>query len=502
MSDKKKEMRLLPRFSIYILDKDPVIIGGMDKSSSIKEINFYSSLNSFAFNADITIEDVDNTILNLLSEATGAKATICLYEPPTISEPFQSIKNGLDDAKKVFQKTFSVDKIEVLKFDTNYPPTSKLKIILRDVYDSLVLNKIMCFSNFNLKWDSSEMEVEPMIHRLLRSYEFFAGKMIIPKDIFGVNESKLKRRFATDRSTPLRDVFRKYIDSLYNTRWYEYLTKGQPILDVPTCQLAYTNLYSIDDDGIFHQRPYLTASNIIDSKPDKNIYSLPYVKKGLISNFAFKDNNVSVDDMAIDLRGCASGELKEKILAIAYRKHTFDAKRGYFEDMIKRLDKNYQLNPILKINIESKQSPTYLGTGEDPEFSQMDNFNKSTLIAYPFNIKENKYYFSSGDNSYYNDMSEILMKPFLYITLQHSAWHSPGQEIDLRMICSNYENIEPEKIRFFSMNKLISGRWKILNSTTTLKQDSSGSSGNMKVIETLGLSRPRYFRGDNPTVKE
>lgn len=490
-SDNDNPKRLLPRLSIYILDKKPIFIGGLDNPGGIDEINFYSYLNSFAFNANISITDPDNTVLNMLSELNGSKATICMYELPEIKEPNQTIST--DNAIKVFQKTFSIDKIEVKELNAY---NSKLKIHLRDIYDSLVFNKVMCYSNFNIKWTSSEMNPEVMIHRLLRNYEKYVGKMIIPPDIFGVTPAKLKRRFATDRITSLRNVFYNYIDKLYNTRWYEYLTKSHPVLDIPTCLLAYGNLYTLDNDGILHQRPYLTSSNLFDQKPDKYVYSLPYPKTGKILDYAHKDYNISIEDTTIDLRGGTSGDVKEKLLAIAFRKFTFDPKREFFEDNIKRLEKIYQLNPTIAQDIESQQDPTYLGIGEDPIFTQMKNFNKSTLLEYPFNVRDNKYYFSNGENSFYKDMCELLMKARVFVSIPYAAWHSPGQEIDLRMITSNYDSIKPEKNQLFSFNKLISGRWKILNSCTTFKKDDNDDSGTMAPKETVGLVRMYYFHGD------
>jgi len=198
------------------------------------------------------------------------------------------------------------------------------------------------------------------------------------------------------------------------------------------------------------------------------------------------------------LKGGPTGELRNQVLAFWYRQHTFDPHNGYFEDSVKRLREFYQLIPKSALDIESGQSPKYFGEGPDPKFNQYNNYDETLLRKYPYNIRENKYYYASGENSLYRDAYEILCRPSLYVTLPYCGWHSPGQEVDLKMVIKSYDNDEnrkePEKEMLFSMNKLVGGRWKILNTVTNLKQTNSeaGMTG-LKPMETLGLARPRYL---------
>ena len=488
---------LIPKLTVRVLDGEPFEIGGFDNFGVIEEINFYSRLNSFALKADITINDTDNQILDRVYEPNGAKVTLYLYEvPPGVSDIRTLVNSPFQEKYKILQRSFTVDTVDVLKFDTNHPYKSRLKIKLSDVFDSLILSKLICYSNFNLNWDSEEMGVEATIHRILRLYERYTGATIIPEEIFGVDKNSLKRRFRTDQSTTIRDVFMEYLEALYDTRWYEYLSEKQPKLEMPQCLLAFTNLYSIDDSGMLRQKPYLTSLNMLDENPDQNIFSMPYAE-GKISKYAMREFMLPIEDTIIDLKGGPSGELKNQILAFMFRQRTFDPKRAYFEDNLRKLSEVYQLVPKIDIDIESFQKPRYYGVGPDPKFNQYNNFDESILTKYPFNIKENKYYFSSGSNSLYRDAYEILCRPSMYVTLPYCGWHSPGQEVDLKMVIKSYDDEkgkEPEKEMLHSMNKLVGGRWKIVNTVTNLKQTSSdaGMSG-LKPMETIGLNRPRYL---------
>ena len=499
MSDKNNNspFTLLPRISIYVLDQEPLKLGGLDKFGSVLEMVFYSKLNSFAFNADVTIEDVDNTALNLLAEPLGVSAILSLFEVPNdIGKPFEQITTN--DTKRVFQKTFSVDSIEVLKYSTSYPQKSIIKIHLTDILDSVVLCKLMKYSNFNLKWDSKEMGVDATMHEILKLYEEkSAGKIVIPEDIFGVNPTSLKRRFATDCSTSIRDVFQEYISSLYQNQWIEYLTDAMPDLNIPKVMLAYSNRYTLDGDGILRQRPWLTTSNMLDEKPDDGIYSIPYPKNGKILEYAHKDYNISIEDCDINLKGGSNGEMKEQILALSYKQNTFNPKVGIFLDDLQSLSDMPQLDPKMTPDVESLQNPRYFGIGNDPKFAQINNISQKLLIQNPMNIKETKYYPSDGFAYFYEESAEMLFRPSLYVSIPFSAWHSPGQEVDLRMINSGYFDFKPVKNYFFSMNKLVSGRWKILNSVTTFKQADELSIG-LTPTETLGLCRTRYLRGTKP----
>lgn len=494
----EKQPIIIPKLTVRVLDGEPFEIGGFDNFGVIEEINFYSRLNSFALKADVTVNDTDNQILDRVYEPNGVKVTLYLYEvPPDIGDIQELINSPFQEKLKVLQRSFTVDTIDVLKFDTNYPYKSRIRMKLSDVYDSLILSKLITYSNFHMNWASDEMTVQSTIHRILRLYERYAGATIIPDGLFGVDENNLKRRFRTDQSTTIRDVFMKYLEALYDTRWYEFLSNTQPKPEMPTCMLAFTNLYSIDDSGMLRQKPYLTSLNMLDEDPDQHIYSLPY-SDGKISKYAMREFMLPIEDTIIDLKGGPSGELKNQILAFMYRQHTFDPKRAYFEDNLKKLSEVYQLNPKIDIDIESFQKPRYFGIGPDPKFNQYNNFDESILSKYPFNIKENKYYFSNGENSLYKDVYEILFRPLIYVTLPYCGWHSPGQEVDLKMVIKSYENDEnkkePEKEMLLSMNKLVGGRWKIMNSVTNLKQTNTeaGMTG-LKPMETIGLNRPRYL---------
>lgn len=486
---------LVPKVIIDVDGYSLLEIGGMDNASVVQEMNFYSTLNSFAFKADVTIEDFNNDALNKVSEIYAAKVVLLLYEIP--DDATGKLTTAV--AKKVFQKTFSVDKIDVLKLGTSFPYNSIIKIHLTDTYDSLILNKLKVFSNFNVRWKSNQMSPVETMHYLLKEYEKYSGKMHIDEKIFGVDIENLKRRFITDQSTPMRDVFHEYLSALYNTRWKEYLSDDQPLMLMPTCLLAYTNRYEINDNGIMYRTPWLTCANILDNNPNDNLYSVPYPKRGKILDFAHKDYNINVEETSIDLRGSANAELRDKFIADTFRKYTYDPTCGTFMDGIEKFDKVYPICSSTFPDIESKQKPKYLGIGNDPKFDQYENYSIPLFMKYPYNFKDNQHYYSNGDQSFYQDACELLMKPMVYISIPYSAWHSPGQEIDLRVITSLYDQLKPEKDTYFSMNKLISGRWKIINSVTNFRQQKQNSSGfNITPIETLGLTRTRYFHGELP----
>lgn len=487
---------LAPKAIISVIGYEPFEIGGNNNASFIREINFYSTLNSFAFKADVTIEDCDNDALNKLSEPYGSKVILCLYELP--DDPTGNLTKSV--AEKAFQKTFSVDKVDILEFGITYPYKSVIKVHLTDTFDSLILNKLMCYSNFNVEWKSNEMSPVDTMHYILREYEKHSNKMVIDEKIFGVALENLKRRFATDQNTPLRDVFHAYLMQLYNTRWKEFLSiKSQPELLIPSCLLAYTNQFTIDDSGIMRRTPWLTCANILDPDPDKPLYSVPYPKDGKILKFAHKNYNINPEETAIDLRGGPGAELKDKFIADTFRKYTFNPDSGSFQDGIEKLDMIYPICPGTHPDIESRQTPKYFGIGEDPKFEQMENHNSSLYMQFPYNVKDNQYYYSNGCESLYQDACDLLLKPMVYVSIPNSAWHSPGQEVDLRMITSFYDQFQPDKENYFSMNKLISGRWKIINSVTNFKQQRGDSSGfNITAIETLGLTRTRYFHGELP----
>lgn len=494
---------LLPKANIEVPNYDEITIGGLNSPGVITEINFYSQLNSFAFNADITIEDVDNIILNRIIEQHGVKIAISMYEIP---ENTNTPPVVLDDsvAVKIFQKEFTVDYIEVKKYSITYPYKSIIKIHLIDTYQSLLLNKLVHYSNFNIDWDSDEMGVIPTIHKLLNAYETFEedckpGPMVINKEIFGVDLNSLKRRFVTDQSSSMSEVALNYLYSLYDTRWIEFLG-NQPDLKIPQCMLAFTNQYYLNDEGLLKRIPYLTSVNLLDNNPKKPIFSVPYgdkKKNARIRVYARPEYNLCIEDTSIDLRGSAGANLKDKILASTFRKSTFNPYNNTFIDEAPGIT---NINPLVQKtspDIESQQNPKYLGIGPDPKFSQMEYISEQLLIDYPDNVKENKYYFSNGSQSFYTDVADMFFKPIAYVSIPFSAWHSPGQEIDLRMINRMYTNLQPEKSIFFSMNKLVSGRWKILNSVTNFKKGKENPNAfGMMPIETLGLGRTRYFHGE------
>jgi hypothetical protein len=497
--EKYNPQPLIPRVDIRLRDGKPYTVGGLDKNTIVDEVNFYTQLNSFAMKADVTIFDVDNRVLNLVSENNGIKVTVSLFEVPEVKEWNQELIEQYSE--KVFQKSFNIDSVDVIKYDTNYPYKSKIKLKLVDTFSSNALNKLLNFSNFNLEWDSTEMEIDSMIHRILRKYEDlkYVGKMVIP-DLFGVDKQNLKRRFATDCATTIENALFKYIDSFYNTRWYEFLSKeSQPKPKIPQCLLAFGNQYTLLN-GILRNRPYLTSMNMLDPDPSSSIYSIPYPKSGKILDYAHKDYDLKMEFGDFDLRGGPNAAVRQRNLAFVYRRHAFNPMIGYFEDLPMRLQQVYQLKPKVDFDVESQQDPRYWGVGDDPKFVQTETYNKKMLLNYPINIRENKHYISNGENSFYQDMLEMWSKPMLYVSIPASAWHSPGQEIDLRMTLENYDILDPkpEKEQFFSANKLISGRWKIINSVTNFKQPVIDTNSNGIIpVETLGLVRMKYLSGEN-----
>lgn len=490
---------LLPKATIKVPDYDPITIGGLNSLGVITEVNFYSTLNSFAFNADISIDDVDNIILNKIIEQHGVRVTISMYELPEKIDPFIEIDES--NSVKIFQKTFVVDSIEVKKYGITYPYKSVIKIKLLDLCEALRLDKIVHYSNFNIPWDSDEMGVIPTIHKLLYTYEHYSDckPTVINEKIFGVDLNGLKRRFVTDQSTPLKQVILDYLYSLYDNRWIEYLGT-QREFEIPQCLLAFTNQYYLDNKAKLKRIPYLTSVNLLDNDPSDSVFSVPYGDKkdnARILVYAKPEYNLCIEDTAIDLRGSASASMKDQILALIFKKSTFDPFNNLFIDEGKKLDLITSLVQPTYPDIESRQSPTYLGNGDDPDFSLMDYISKNQFVKYPYNIKELKNYFSDGSQSFYADIGDIIFKPLAYVSIPFSAWHSPGQEIDLRMINRMYAELTPEKSLFFSMNKIMSGRWKILNSVTNFKKGKENPNAfGMMPIETLGLGRTRYFHGE------
>lgn len=502
---KEKVYQLVPALTLKVKDKEIITIGGLDTGGLITEVNFYSKMNSFAMKADITIVDVDNVILNRIFEPHGIVLVIHMYERP---EEIVGNKKSLKeyDAKKLFQLSFTIDSIDVLKFGTSFPFKSTIKLNLTDSFETLILKQILTYSNFNLKWDSKEMEIEPTLHKILELYENeIKEKLVIPdpEEFFGVDPKLLKRRFVTDCSTTTKEVFEKYIDGLYNTRWREYLSNSEPEFEIPKYLVGFSSKYLIDDDGIVHSIPYLTTVNMLDEKPDAPLFSIPYEKTGIISHFAKKDYDINVDNVTIDLRGGPTTKTKEDTIADSYIKHVYNPKQGFFEDGCKTLKELTQLNPPIDIDCESTQKPKYLGKGKDPVFEQVNYYDDSLYLEYPYNIKDNKYYVSTGENSFYKDMCDLLMKPMIYVSIPFSAWHTPGQEIDLRMTSMGNDRSEDkykkdwnemEKETYYSMNKLISGRWKIVNCVTRfLEPKGEDNALGITPTETLGLVRPKYF---------
>lgn len=500
-NDKNLPAQLIPALAIRVPGQEELIkIGGLDNSGLITEMNFYCKLNSFAMKANVTIKDVDHTVLNVIFEPHGIRVTLQLYEQPgSLTRSRESLEET--GAKRIFQKAFVVDKVTVLEFDKDYPYKSTIKLDLIDSVDALILNKLITYSNFNLKWDSDEMKVDSTLHYLLRSYEEYTNKLVIPKDIFGVDEKLLKRRFATDCSSPIRDVFAEYIDGLYDTRWYEFLTNSQPQMEIPNCLIAFTNQLTLSDKGTLGQTPYLTAVNLLDANPDNPKYSVPYDTTGLIAPYAKKDYDISIEDTAVDLQGAQDIDIRERLIADSYRKQTFNPKRGFFEDSIKTLKENTILNPTEIPDIESMQDPKYFGEGKDPIFVQINNFDEQMFFKYPFGMTDNKYYFAGGENSFYKDMMELVMKPMIYVSIPFAAWHSPGQEVDLRVITIGYDKkvLIPQKPQYYSLNKLLSGRWKIINTVTNFTQpELNAADVGITPVETLGLTRTQYFHSDIP----
>lgn len=494
---KSEAFMFIPKLIIQVPDYKDFEIDGMSTPGAIMEINFYSRLNSFSFNADITIDDMDNTVLNRVINGHGVKAIINLYvDPDKIEQPYQEVTKN--NAVKVFQKAFVVSGVKVEKFGVEQPNNSKIKLILTDPLETDVLDKILHYSNFHLNWDSDEMTPEPTFHKILSLYELFTDKIKINPELFGVDKNSLKRRFVTDPGSSIMDVFTGYIDALYNTRWVEFLSE-QPKMEIPNCVLAYTNLYYVDDNGLLRRKPWLTSANILDVRPDNCIYGIPYPSGILKKNgFTKREYDLYVDDMDIDLRGAAGPDIKRNVLASSYRKFSFSPKNGLFNDKIRTIGKIPAICTKIKSDIESLQVPKYIGTGPDPKFQQLEYQDEKMYLKYPDNVKETKYYSSDGTKSFYDELYSLVSKPIVYVSIPYSAWHSPGQELDLRINAMlKADDVEIEKSRFFSISKLVSGRWKILSTVTNLTSDNFG----LKPTETFGLSRPRYLHGENKEIK-
>ena len=450
----------------------------------VLEINFYSQLNSFCMSGDLTLIDPNNNLLD------------CINEPDMqcIIEIFRCIHSDSDDIKKVgtlLRYSFIVSHIDVLSFKSD---TSTLKVYLEDKIQNLAMDKLMRYSNFDYKYD--KLTIEADFKNILTPLEVANGtRLVVPGNVFGEATANYKTRFTTARDETVEEAMIHYLENLYEKGYDEsILTKDfNKDRKIPDRLVAFAPFFQIEKEGsIIKMQPRLTSAiEILSGNNDVDVpeTEFKYAKKkitGVIEGIS--------DPMNVQAAFSKLNKFRDiKDLApLNYVSNWMNKKTGNHDYNLwdKQPGESMMLSNNFK-NIKSDHEDPFPGYGENPKYVINPFFRvRSVIERYAFTT-DYRFYGDNSNRSLYEDLSEILIRPFVYVTCPFSALHSPGQVVDFRFIRAHYESIY--KSLNHTYNKLFSGKWKVINTMTKFSNNRIQNSSGMAFQETLGLNRLGYF---------
>lgn len=457
----------------------------------VMEINFYSRLNSFCMSGDITMIDPNNNLLD------------CINEPDIqcIVEIFRCTNTDKDDIAKLgtlLRYSFIVSHIDVISFKSD---TSTLKIYLEDKIQNLAMDKLMRYSNFDAKYD--EIRIEDDFRNILTPLrEAINANLTIPEKVFGESTDNYRCRFATARDETIEEAMVHYLENLYEKGYDEsILTKDfNKDRKIPERLVAFAPYFEIDKEGSpIKVLPYLTTA--VEILPgDTNLVDVPE------SSFKFAKKKITgviegiSDPMNVQVAFSRLNKFRDiKDLApLNYVTNWMNKKTGNHDYDLWKTQPGESL--ILSNNVQSIKSShedPFPGFGTNPYYLIHPFFRVRSLgEKYAFTT-DYRFYGDNSNRSLYEDLSEILIRPYIYVTCPFSAMHSPGQVVDFRFIRAHYEKID--KSLNHTYNKLFSGKWKVINTMTKFSNNRIQNSSGMAFQETLGLNRLGYFSEDERT---
>ena len=452
------------------------------------EINFYSRLNSFCMSGDVTITDPNNNLLD------------CINEPDMqcIIEICKCIKDDDDDdIKKIgtlLKYSFIVSEIDVLEFKSD---TSTLKVYLEDKIQNLAMYKLMRYSNFDFEY--KDISIETDFKNILTPLEEANNtRLYIPENVFGEATSNFKRRFTTTRDETVEEAMIHYLENLYEKGYDEsILTKDfDKDRKIPSRLVAFAPFFQIEKEGsTIKMQPRLTSAvEILPGDSSKYEIDVPetefkFAKRKIVGVVEGISDPMNVQVAFSNINKFR--DIKD-LSPLNYVTNWMNKKTGNhdYDLWTKQPGDSLILTNNFK-NIKSDHKDPFPGKGPNPHYVVNPFFRvKSVAERYAFTT-DYRFYGDNSARSLYEDMSEILIHPFIYVTCPFSALHSPGQVIDFKFIRAHQEDILKEINHTY--NKLFSGKWKVINTTTKFSNDRVENSMGLSFQETLGLNRLGYF---------
>ena len=453
----------------------------------VLEINFYSRLNSLCMSGDITIVDPNNNLLD------------CINEPDMqcIIEIFRCVHNNNDDITKVgtlLKYAFIVSQIDVINFKSD---TSTLKVYLEDTIQNLAMDKLMRYSNFDVKYH--DITIEADLKNILTPLEVANGTTLtIPGNVFGESIDNYRRRFTSSRDETVEEAMIHYLENLYEKGYDEsILTKDfDKDRKIPDRLVAFAPFFQIEKEGsIIKMMPYLTSAIEVSTNGEVDVpeTEFKYAKKkiaGVIEGIS--------DPMNVQVAFSKLNKFRDikDLSPLNYVTNWMNKKTGNHDYNLwdKQPGESLILSNNFK-NIKSDHDDPFPGYGTNPEYEIHPFFRvRSAIEKYAFTT-DYRFYGDNSNRSLYQDLSDILIRPFVYVTCPFSAMHSPGQIVDFKFIRAHYESIY--KSINHTYNKLFSGKWKVINTMTKFSNNRIQNSVGMAFQETLGLNRLGYFSEEN-----
>lgn len=464
---------------------------GLSKDNVI-EINFYSNLNSFCMSCDITLVDPNNNILD------------CINEPDMqcIVEICRCIKSGNDDITKIgtlLKYAFIVSHIDVISFKSD---TSTLKVYLEDTIQNLAMDKLIRYSNFDIKYDGIKIETD--LKNILTPLEVANGtSLTIPGNVLGESTDNYRRRFVSSRDETVEEAMIHYLENLYEKNYDEsILTKDfDQDRKIPDRLIAFAPFFQIEKEGsTIKMLPYLASAIEVSTNGTADVpeTEFKFAKKkitGIIEGIS--------DPMNVQVAFSKLNRFRDikDLSPLNYVTNWMNKKTGNHDYNLwdKQPGESLILSNNFK-NIKSDHSDPFPGYGPNPEYEIHPFFRVRSIIERYAFTTDYRFYGDNSSRSLYQDLSNILIRPFVYVTCPFSALHSPGQVVDFRFLRAHYESIY--KSINHTYNKLFSGKWKVINTTTKFSNNRIQNSIGMSFQETLGLNRLGYFSEENVKLEK
>lgn len=457
----------------------------MMSKDKVLEINFHSELNSLCMFGDITLIDTNNNLLD------------CINEPDIqcVVEIMKCAQSGDDNIKPIgifLRYAFIVSQIDVLKFSAD---TSTLKIYLEDTIQNLAMDKLIRYSNFDIPY--KDINVQDDLWKILNPLEIVnTNKLVIPENVFGESTKNYRRRFTSARDETVQEAMIHYIENLYEKSYDESILTPEFDKDrkIPDRLVAFAPHFQIAyDGGPVKLVPRLTTAVeiVANESVDTPMTEFKFAQKqirGVIEG---------MDPMCVKIAFSQINKYRDfkDLTPLNYVTNWLNRKTGNHDYDL--WNKQPGDSPILSNgfkNIESEQNNKYPGIGVKPKFKINPFFRvKSVAERYAFTT-DYRFYGDNSERSIYQDLSEILIRPYVYVTCPFSAMHSPGQVVDLTYARFHQEGIETKLNHTY--NKLFSGKWKVIRTTTKFSNNKIQNSVGMAFEETLGLNRLGYFSED------